>query len=113
MNKADANYLMDMRDFAFRIVHASEGVERAVYDADEILRAALRYWIQVIGEAAIHVSEETKKNAPDVDWHRIIGLRNRIAHQYLGLDEDILWTTITVSIPTLIEQLDTLLNAEE
>jgi uncharacterized protein with HEPN domain len=55
---------------------------RAEFDADEVLRLALTYLIQIVGEAASQISQETKDAHPEIQWHSIVGMRHRIVHGY-------------------------------
>jgi uncharacterized protein with HEPN domain len=68
---------------------------RETYDADENLRLALIHLVQVIGEAARQVSREFTVTHPEVPWENIIGMRHKVVHDYLGVDEDIVWQDVT------------------
>jgi uncharacterized protein with HEPN domain len=60
---------------------------------------------EIIGEAANRLPEEFKDSHPDIDWHRIRGFRNRIAHHYFGIDFEIVWQIKENYIPYLLEKL--------
>jgi uncharacterized protein with HEPN domain len=64
--------------------------------------------IEVVGEAASKVSNETKNAAPDVPWIAIVGLRNRLIHGYFDIDTDVVWKTVTEEIPALLRSLKAL-----
>ena len=57
--------------------------------------------IEIIGEAASKVSEETRLSAPAIPWKAIIGMRNRVVHAYFDIDADILWKAAAEEIPAL------------
>lgn len=78
-----------MLDMARKAVSKTQDRSRATYDADENLRLALIYLIQVIGEAARQVSREFTEAHPEVPWANITGMRHKVVHDYLGVDEDI------------------------
>jgi uncharacterized protein with HEPN domain len=61
---------------------------------------------EIIGEAANRLSEELKDNNPDIDWHRIRGFRNRIIHDYFGIDYTIVWQIKESYLPGLLEKLE-------
>ena len=61
--------------------------------------------IEVIGEAATRVSEQTREALPDVPWTQIMGMRNRLIHAYFEVNSDILWQTATEDVPTLAAAL--------
>jgi len=66
--------------------------------------------LTIIGEAARNIPEEVKLKNPDIAWSEAIGMRNKVAHEYFGVDEDILWKTIKEDLPTLKKQITELLE---
>lgn len=60
---------------------------------------------EIIGEAANRLSEEFKERFPEIDWHRIRGFRNRIVHDYFGIDYSIVWLIKESFLPGMIVQL--------
>ena len=68
--------------------------------------------VEIIGEAASRISEETKAGHPDIPWAEIIGLRNRLVHAYFAIQIDIVWQTVQEDLPPLIAQLEALVPPE-
>ena len=66
---------------------------------------AVIHSLQTIGEAARQLSKGFQDEHPDIPWREIIGLRNVIAHEYFGLDNEIIWDVIQTQIPLLAEQM--------
>jgi uncharacterized protein with HEPN domain len=64
---------------------------------------------EIIGEAANRLPENFKDNYSQIDWHRIRGFRNRIVHDYFGIDYAIVWEIKNSFLPTLIINLKKLL----
>jgi uncharacterized protein with HEPN domain len=60
---------------------------------------------EIIGEAASRLPEEFKDGFPEIDWHRIRGFRNRIVHDYFGIDYSIVWTIKEMFLSRMIAQL--------
>jgi uncharacterized protein with HEPN domain len=106
MTPRDLVYVGHMLDTARKAVSKTEGVSREAYDADENLRLALIHLIQIIGEAARQVSREFCGKHPDIRWADIIGMRHKVVHDYLGVDEDIVWRVATEDLPTLVRSLE-------
>jgi uncharacterized protein with HEPN domain len=79
---------------------------------DEVAQAAILHHLTVIGEAANRVSLELKGKHTEIPWSRIASQRNRIVHDYFGLDWVLLWKTITESVPLLRDQVSQILDAE-
>ena len=65
---------------------------------------------EIIGEAANRLSEDIKDQFNSVDWYRIRGLRNRIAHDYMGIDLKIIWGIKQNFIPLLIDEIRLVLD---
>jgi uncharacterized protein with HEPN domain len=61
--------------------------------------------LEIIGEAANLLSEETKKSFPDVDWRDITNLRILLAHHYFRVDDEQTWVIASVSVPDLVSKL--------
>jgi uncharacterized protein with HEPN domain len=106
MSQRDLVYVGHMLDMARKAVGKTQGISRALYDADENLRLALIHLIQTIGEAARRVSPEFCKSHPDVRWADIVGMRHKVVHDYLGVDEDVVWRVATEDLHTLIAALE-------
>ena len=61
--------------------------------------------LEVLGEAAKHIPSDVRIRYPQVAWRRIAGLRDVIAHEYFGIDEDILWDIVRNRMPTLLKDV--------
>lgn len=108
----DSIYLGHMLDMTRRAVRAIESKTRAQYDEDDILRLGLTHLVQVIGEAARKVSDEFRNQHPEIPWRKIVGMRHRIVHDYMRVDEDILWQVVTNDLRALLPQLEAILPDE-
>ncbi len=65
---------------------------------------------EIIGEAANRLPDDFKENHPQIDWHRIRGFRNRIVHDYFGIDYAIVWEIKNTFLPTLIVSLNSVIR---
>jgi len=111
--REDTVLLRDMLDYACRARDAVGSRSRADLTADHILSAALERFVEVIGEAAGRLSDETRDASPQIPWSEIIALRNRLVHGYFAVDHDILWNIIQGDIPELISTLEIITEAEK
>lgn len=108
MPKDDRVYLAHMLDMVRKAVTKTRGLTRSDYDQDENLRLALVHLIQVIGEAARHVSPESQRQHPAIPWANIVGM----VHDYLDVDEDIIWAVVTSDLPPLLANLERIVPPE-
>lgn len=95
-----------MLDMARKATDFVAGKSRTDLDADEKLGLALVRALEIIGEAANHVSPQVRNELPGIPWRQIIGMRNRIIHAYYHVDLNIVWETIRDDLPTLITAVD-------
>jgi len=79
-------------------------------DSDNMLALATVRLLEVIGEAANAVTEETQQKNPQIPWRQIFGTRNRLIHGYYQVDLDIVWQIVKQDLPPLIANLEELLN---
>lgn len=84
------------------VEHASDAAALA---ESAVVQAAAQRWIEVLGEAASHVSEEIRSAYPEVPWKNIIGVRTILAHAYFHVDQDIVGDIVATRIPDLRRQL--------
>jgi uncharacterized protein with HEPN domain len=61
--------------------------------------------LELLGEAAGHVPAEVRDRANDIPWRMIVATRNRLAHGYLGIDNDTLWSIVHEDVPSLLPRL--------
>jgi uncharacterized protein with HEPN domain len=69
--------------------------------------------IQIIGEAARKVSEEFKEDHPEIPWNEIIGMRNKLIHEYFRIISEKVWEAVEKDIPNLIILIEPLVPAEQ
>ena len=105
MNDRDETLLRDMLDEAYRVQKFVHGRTREDLNSDDLLSYAVVHAIQIIGEAASKVTAETRTQYATIPWRNIIGIRNRIVHDYGGIDLDIVWEVATRNLPDLIRVL--------
>lgn len=112
MSREERLFVEDIRDCCEKVLRYTNGLDAEQLFEDEILFDAVMRNLNVIGEAAKHVSPDLRSRHPQIGWRKIIGLRNIVTHVYFGLDEDILWDIIQHSVPALLEQINQILKTE-
>ena len=106
MQKDELVYVGHMRDLTKRAIAKVEGKTRSDFDTDENLRLALAHLVQTIGEAARRVSPAFQQRHPEIPWKEIIGMRHKVVHDYLDVNEDILWDVAAGELPALVASLE-------
>ena len=98
--------LRHMVDAAREAVQFIKGKRRSDLDANHQLALALTRLIEVLGEAARHVSQGIRQKHSRIPWREIAGTRDRLIHGYFDVDLDILWQIVSKDLPPLISELE-------
>lgn len=89
-----------LEETAFILNH-TENLSREAYLKDEVLcRASIRS-LEIIGEATKKLSEDFKNKNSNIEWKKIAGTRDKLIHDYYGIDYDIVWDILTSKIIAL------------
>ena len=99
------------------ILESIENLERYMLNVDEEAytseiekQDAAEHRLQVIGQAVIQLPDELKDQHPEIEWHKIAGLRNRIVHEYLDIDHQIVWSTLKNDLPLFKKEIQGLIK---
>lgn len=111
--RTDFDYLRDMLTYAEDGHALTENRTEEELDLDNGLRYGLQFCLLVVGEAATHVSQQTRDKLPSVPWQEIVGMRNWIAHGYFKIRRGTIWVTATQNLPTLIDEILKFLPPEQ
>jgi len=107
----DAAHLWDMLDAARQVNGFSAGLTAEQLQADKRTGYAVERALEIVGEAARRVSQETQSRHPEIPWSGIIGFRNVLAHEYGAIDYQRLYTVISEGVPALIASLEAILGS--
>jgi len=80
---------------------------------NSMMRFASIKQIEIIGEAANYITEETKNKFSEIQWRQIIGLRHILVHEYFGIDNKLIWQIIANDIPKLKAGIENVLTSLE
>ena len=105
MSRPDDTRIRHMVEAAEKAVAFSSGRTRADLDTDEMLRFALVKLVEIVGEAAKQVTDETRKEHPRVAWAESARMRDRLVHHYFDINLDVLWSTVAEDLPALLRSL--------
>ncbi len=110
MQPRELNYLLDMLNAARLAQDFVTGINWETFEADLMRQSAVTRQIDVIGEAARRISAESQAEISDIPWPQIIGMRNRLIHEYDDLDFETIWNTTKIFLPKLIFNLSEIVS---
>lgn len=111
MHKDDLIRLRHMLDAAKEAIALAAGKSRNEIETERMLNLSLVRLIEIVGEAADHVSAEFRLNHSRIPWKEIIGMRHRLIHGYDNIDYDLLYQTIQEDLPALVALLEEIVSA--
>ena len=103
------DYLQDILDSINDIKTFVEEINIEQFKNDKKTINAVVRSIEIIGEAANHISVSFQRSHKQIPWKQVIGMRNRLIHAYFDVDYDSVWDTVQEDIPKLIEELEKLI----
>lgn len=85
------------------------GADYFEFEDNRMLQSACIRQLEIIGEAANHISKASQDKLPETEWREIIGLRNILVHEYFGVDIRIIWEIIQNDLPNFRMKIEKLL----
>jgi uncharacterized protein with HEPN domain len=109
----DLGYLLDILHESRMIQEFVKGIDRTAFKVDKMRQYAVIRAIELIGEASRRISQEFQDKHPEIPWHAIIGMRNRLIHEYDRVDLDVVWAALQDDVPELIGLIEPLIPPED
>ncbi len=101
------NHILAELDY---LLEHSAGHDLRSFQSDDTLQRAFVRSLEVIGEAAKHLSPAFRTDHPAVDWRSLAGMRDRLIHAYFSVDYEIVWDVVRNKVPELQQQISSLLE---
>ena len=107
--KEDRVYLLHIRDAIKQVLHYTRQGRESFLGERQIQDATIRN-LEIIGEAVKHVSKKLRAAHPDIPWKRIAGMRDKMIHDYFGVDARLVWDVVDREIPALLRKVEEILS---
>jgi uncharacterized protein with HEPN domain len=112
MSPSPLEYIRHILDETVYLTAQAERLSKEEFAHNETLKRAFVRSIEIIGEAAKKVPADFRRRHGQVEWRAIAGMRDRLIHDYLGVDYDIVWDVVIDKVPALRQQLQQILQQE-
>jgi len=109
----DDAYLLDMLLAARKVQQFTRNITWEDFEHDDLTQNAVMRQIQIIGEAARKVSSDYQRENPEIPWQQVIGMRNRLVHEYFRILPRRVWDVVEKDIPELIRLIEPLVPPDE
>jgi len=113
LNENDLSYLIDIVDCIIDIDEFTRSVEYYQFEKDKMRKLAVERQLEVIGQAANKISIETQNSLKNIPWKNIIGLRNKLAHDYGEILAERIWKISKYSLQELLKELEKIEELQE
>ncbi|MBI3011875.1 MAG: DUF86 domain-containing protein [Candidatus Omnitrophica bacterium] len=95
------DYLRDMLDAMQKVAEFTRGMDASAFRSDEKTAFAVIRALEVLGEAAKNIPQTVRDRYPQVPWREVAGIRDKLIHEYFGVNLDVVWRAVQQDLPQL------------
>lgn len=111
--RMDRELISDIREAIQRIMTYVDGMSYEMFTADTKTQDAVIRNIEIMGEAAKNLSQQIRARHPQIPWKQMAGSRDRLIHDYFGVNIDIVWQIVDVELPQVLSMLKEIAHDDE
>lgn len=113
MKKNPIIYLNHMLDCALKIKTYTDGINQDDFLNNSLIQDGVIRNLEIIGEATKQLDDSFRSKYPQIEWKKIAGMRDKLIHDYIGVDLWAVWGVVEQIIPEFIEQIQRIIEKEE
>jgi uncharacterized protein with HEPN domain len=106
------DYFQDMLDACLKATDFISDKSFDEFERDEKTQYAVIRALEIIGEASKKIPQEFKDQTPEIPWRAIAGMRDKMIHDYMGVNQAVVWKTVNEDLPPLILQLRKIIKTQ-
>ena len=99
------DYLRDIIEYSDKAMRFVQGIDFETFRKDEQKTLAVVRALEVIGEAARHIPKTLRDKYPQIPWKQVAGMRDKVIHDYFGVDLEVVWRTLQDDLPPLVDRI--------
>jgi uncharacterized protein with HEPN domain len=110
LERTPSDYLQDILDASEKMDEFTRGLSREEFSKDDKTIFAVIRALEIIGEATKQIPQSLKVRYPDIPWREMAGMRDKMIHDYVEVNLEVVWKTATVEVPNLKPDLRRILE---
>src|SRR5262249_3228362 len=112
MSRDWQSYLADIATACEKVTRFTAGMDRDAFFGDDRTFHDVIHCLLIIGEAVKHIPDEVRQQMPDIEWRKVAGMRDFLAHDYFAINNDIVWDVIETKVPELLRAIEAFQNQD-